>query len=118
MNVLQGYSFKARLVMLVSLTAVMMVGIGGMGLKGMLDSNASLDSLYHDRLVGAEQVGEVMALMRDNRIQLLLALQHDPQNSLQGLHPHPTGLHSDIVQGNITKISAVWQDYMAHTRGG
>jgi methyl-accepting chemotaxis protein len=117
MSLLQGYSFKARLVMLVSLAAVLMVGIGSMGLKGMLDSNASLDSLYHDRLVGTGQVGQVMALMRDNRVQLLLALQHDPQGRFHGLHTHPITLHSDIVQGNIAKISAIWQDYMTHPRG-
>ncbi|MDX1724349.1 MAG: methyl-accepting chemotaxis protein [Pseudomonas sp.] len=117
MNVLQGYSFKSRLVMLVSLTTVLMVGIGSMGLKGMLDSNASLDSLYHDRLVGTGQVGQIMALMRDNRVELLLALQHDPQNSFKDLHAHPITLHSDIVQGNIAKISAIWQDYMTHPRG-
>ncbi|MDX1366536.1 MAG: methyl-accepting chemotaxis protein [Pseudomonas sp.] len=117
MNVLQGYSFKARLVMLVSLAAVLMVGIGSMGLKGMLDSNASLDSLYRDRLVGTGQVGQIMALMRDNRVELLLALQHDPQNSFKDLHAHPVTLHSDIVQGNIAKISAIWQDFMTHPRG-
>src|SRR5690606_17766010 len=86
-------------------------------LKGMLHSNESLDSLYHDRLVGTGQVGQIMALMRDNRVELLLALQHDPQNSFKGQHTHPITLHSDIVQGNIAKIAAIWQDYMAHPRG-
>lgn len=117
MNVLQNFSFKTRLVMLVSLAAVLMVGIGSMGLKGMLNSNASLDNLYRNRLVGTGQVGEVMALMRDNRVQLLLALQHDPQNRFRALHTDPITLHSDIVQGNIAKIGAVWQDYMARPRG-
>jgi len=117
MNLLQNLSFKARLVMLVSLTAVLMVGIGSMGLKGMLDSNESLDSLYHDRLVGTGQVGQIMALMRDNRVQLLMALQHDPQNSFKDLHTHPITLHSDIVQDNIAKIGAIWQDYLTHPRG-
>ncbi|MES2821933.1 MAG: methyl-accepting chemotaxis protein [Pseudomonadota bacterium] len=117
MSVLQNFSFKTRLVMLVSLAAVLMVGIGSMGLKGMLDSNASLDTLYRDRLVGTGQVGQIMALMRDNRVQLLLALQHDPQSSFQGQHTHPITLHSDIVEANIAKIGAIWQDYMAHPRG-
>ncbi len=117
MSLLQSFSFKKRMVMLVSLSAVLMAGIGGVGLKGMLDSNASLDSLYHDRLVGTGQVGKIMALMQDSRVQLLLALQHDPQNSFKDLHTHPRTLHSDIVQGNITKISAIWQDYLTHPRG-
>jgi methyl-accepting chemotaxis protein len=117
MNLLQSFSFKTRLVMLVSLAAVLMVAIGSMGLKGMRDSNASLDNLYHDRLVGTGQVGQIMALMRDNRVQLLLALQHDPQNSFKDLHAHPITLHGDIVQDNIAKISAIWQDYMTHPRG-
>jgi methyl-accepting chemotaxis protein len=113
MSLLKNLSLKTRLVMLVSIAAVLMVGLSVVGLKGILDSNASLDSLYRERLVGTAQVGEIMALMRDNRIQLLLALQHDPKNSLQDQHKHPTSQHSDIVQGNISKIGSLWQDFMA-----
>jgi methyl-accepting chemotaxis protein len=116
MSLLQGFSFKARLIMLVSFSAVLMTGLGGIGLKGMLDSNDALDKMYRDSLVATAQVGQIMALMRDNRSELLLALQHDPQGSLQDQHKHPTSLHSDIVQGNIAKITAIWQDYMARPR--
>jgi methyl-accepting chemotaxis protein len=116
MSLLQGFSFKARLIMLVSLSAVLMTGLGSIGLKGMLDSNDALDKMYRDSLVATAQVGQIMSLMRDNRSELLLALQHEPQSILKDLHRHPTSLHSDIVQGNIAKISAIWQDYMERPR--
>jgi methyl-accepting chemotaxis protein len=112
MSLLQGFSFKARLIMLVSLSAVLMTGLGSIGLKGMLDSNDALDKMYRDSLVATAQVGDIMSLMRDNRSELLLALQHEPQSILKDQHKHPTSLHRDIVQGNIAKISAIWQDYM------
>jgi methyl-accepting chemotaxis protein len=116
MSLLQRFSFKARLIMLVSLSAVLMIGLGSVGLIGMLDSNDSLDKMYRDSLVASSHVEQIMTLMRDNRIHLLLALQHDPQSSLQDLHKHPTALHSDIVQDNIVKISAIWQEYVARPK--
>lgn len=117
MSVLNNFSIKTRLSALISFAALLMVVIGVLGLKGMLSSNASLNDVYRDQLISTGRISQIMALMRDNRIQLLLALQHDPRSGYEALHQHPVDLHVDMVEANIEKISVIWQAYMTGSRG-
>ncbi|MDP3978446.1 MAG: methyl-accepting chemotaxis protein [Pseudomonas sp.] len=117
MNALNNFSIKTRLIALISFAALLMVVIGVLGLKGMLSSNASLNDVYRDQLISTGRISQIMALMRDNRIQLLLALQHDPRSGYEALHKHPIDLHVDMVEANIEKISVIWQAYMTGSIG-
>ncbi|MDM8348655.1 methyl-accepting chemotaxis protein [Pseudomonas sp. sp1636] len=118
MRVLNNFSIKTRLIALIGFLALLMVVIGVIGLKGMFNSNESLNDVYRDQLVSTGRIGQIMSLLRDNRIQVLLALQHDPRSGYNSLHRHPVELHVDMIEANIEKISAIWQAYMADPRGG
>lgn len=117
MRALNNLSIKTRLIALISLLALLMVVMGVLGLKGMFNSNTSLNAVYRDQLVSTGRIGQIMSLLRDNRIQVLLALQHDPRSGYKSLHQHPVDLHVDMIDANIEKISAIWQAYMADSRG-
>ena len=117
MRALNNLSIKTRLIALISLLALLMVVMGVLGLKGMSNSNTSLNAVYRDQLVSTGRIGQIMSLLRDNRIQVLLALQHDPRSGYKSLHQHPVDLHVDMIDANIEKISAIWQAYMADSRG-
>jgi methyl-accepting chemotaxis protein len=96
--------------MLVSCLAV--ICVGGVGLVGMKASNSSIESLYKENLTNVTQLNKIMALMRDNRIQLLLSLQHDPKNpDIVKMHDHPLTFHTDQVMTNIDEISSLWKEY-------
>src|SRR3989338_7957834 len=113
MNFLQNFTIKARLVGLVLLSAILMLVIGALGVSGMGNTKDALNSVYLDRLIPTGQVSQITALLQDNRAQLLLSLQHDPASELSSRHNHALDTHLQVVQTNITKISALWQAYMA-----
>ncbi|HLD64918.1 MAG TPA: methyl-accepting chemotaxis protein [Pseudomonas sp.] len=113
MNFLQNFTIKARLVGLVLLSAILMLVIGALGVSGMGNTKDALNSVYLDRLIPTGQVSQITALLQDNRAQLLLSLQHDPASELSSRHNHSLDTHLQVVQTNITKISALWQAYMA-----
>ncbi|MFN3398173.1 MAG: Tar ligand binding domain-containing protein, partial [Sulfurimicrobium sp.] len=61
----------------------------------------------------ALQLVKIGRLMADNRIQLLLALQHDPRNPASSIHDHPISAHTDRVARNIAEIDQLWRQFRA-----
>ncbi len=111
---LNNTKIGVRLVLLVSVLLVMLVLIGVIGLRAMGKSNTSLQSSYQNRLEPTGTIGKIMLLMNDNRSQVMLALQHNPDNPLSKMHDHPLTMHTDTIIKNSDKISAAWQEYQKH----
>lgn len=105
-------TIKARLVFLVAFSAVLMLVIGGLGLLSMQTAETSLEEFYEHRLVPAGQLSEIIELMRENRSQLVFALQHDPESKTVSWHKHDVTMHTKTVEKNIAKITAIWQEFM------
>jgi len=81
------------------------------GLVGMKGSNREIESIYRKNLTIIQKTGRVMELMRNNRIQLLLALQHDPANpAIVSQHDHALTVHTDLVEKNINDISGIMKE--------
>ncbi len=112
MKLLQNFTIKSRLVFLVAFGALLQIIVSVNGLNGLGDAAESLHTVYQDRLIPTGQISTIIALMRDNRTQLLLSLQHEPSNPFSKMHDHPIGLHLDRVDTNIETISTLWQQYM------
>lgn len=101
---------KIMIMMLVGCLAVTCVGVAG--LLGMKASNRGIESLYRKNLANVTQLSQIMALMRDNRIQMLLSLQHDPKNpDIVRLHDHPLSFHTNQVMKNIEEMNTIWKEY-------
>ncbi|HUX63248.1 methyl-accepting chemotaxis protein [Sulfuricella sp.] len=107
----KNLSIRARLAMIMAFMAAMMLGGGGIGLFGIVMSNKALETTYRDRLEPSNMVNRIMLLMNENRSQIMLALQHNPENASAKMHDHPVGLHTDTMVKNRDEITAVWQDY-------
>ena len=81
----------------------------------MKSADDSIEILYKENLTNISQISQIMALMRDNRIQLLLALQHDPAKpEIVKMHDHPVTFHTDQVMKNIEEINAIWKEYTSN----
>ncbi len=103
---------KIQLILLGGWIFISLTGI--IGLIGMQDSNNEIQTIYQKNLVIMQKIGRVTELMRNNRIQLLLALQHDPANSdVVKLHDHELTVHTDLVTKNIEEISTIWKDVIS-----
>jgi methyl-accepting chemotaxis protein len=110
---LNRLTIKLRLILLVGFAVIGMLLLTAMGLNGMHHADQALGEVYKDRLIPSIQIGHILSLMRDNRTQLLLGLQHDPSSHTAAMHDHPVTLHSDQVRANIERISGLWKAYMA-----
>jgi len=107
---------KIMLILLVGALSVAVAGI--LGLAGMRASNDKIKALYQESLVQSAQLGGIMALMQDNRIQLLLTLQHDPGNpDIVKMHDHGQEMHTDKVTNGIEQINSAWAAYASGNLG-
>jgi methyl-accepting chemotaxis protein len=113
MSLLQNFSVKARLYFLVLITTTMLLIVGFVGLNGLNKTNSSLKTVYNDRLVPTDQLTRITDYMQANRTELLLAMQHAPQNSLAVMHSHDIETHFQAIQVNASEISQLWQEYIA-----
>ncbi|MEW6166026.1 MAG: methyl-accepting chemotaxis protein [Pseudomonadota bacterium] len=110
---LDNLTIKARLIGVLSILCLLLLGIGVQGLMGMRGINASLGSVYNDRLIPTGQLAQINLLMQENMRQLHLAAMHDPRLPESVLHDHPITMHIDVVHKNIEKIGEIWKAYMA-----
>lgn len=76
--------------------------VAGVGLWGMASARDSLKTLYDEALARALQSEEIVTYATRNRMEVLLAFQHDTQGALAHIHTHPVDMHKD----NITKNAA------------
>lgn len=112
MNLLQNLSIKVRLLLLVAVSLVVAAVIGISGINGMNTTNSSLETVYENRLRPAAILGEIIGLMRDNRVQQFAALQHDPNNEFSSMHNHDITMHVNTVNKNIERIGVIWNEYV------
>ncbi|RLJ18560.1 methyl-accepting chemotaxis protein [bacterium endosymbiont of Escarpia laminata] len=113
MNILNNLTIKTRLIFLVGFAAVSMVIISLLGINAMHHAEASLKTVYEDRLIPTGQISQIIELMRENRSQLLFALQHKPGSETAPFHKHDVTRHTDKVYKNIDEITRIWKAYMA-----
>ena len=95
---------SARLTILVSLLSALLVVLGGLGLRGVVQSNDALKSVYEQSTLPATQLGRINALVLRNRLAVHAALSN----------PTPANIErrSAEVESNIAAISTEWAAYM------
>jgi len=110
---LQNLTIKTRLLLLVGMAILLMVAIGTMGLNGMRNTSQSLNSVYQDRLTPTGAIGSIAYLLQENRTELLLSLQHDPDSAFSALHNHPLEQHLKQAEANTRFMSELWKEYLS-----
>jgi methyl-accepting chemotaxis protein len=114
-----NFSIKTKILIILLVGCISVVVAGVLGLVGMKASNRQIETLYKENLASVTQLSQIRGLMRDNRIQLLLSLQHDPKSpDTVKLHDHALTFHTDQVMKNIEEITAVWKEYTSGPMGG
>ncbi len=106
-------TIKLKLLLMGGMTGGFLILLGLVSFFSMGTTDAQLEQLYKGHLLGTEKIGRINELMRDNRIQLLLAAQHDPRNPSSKLHDHQLSVHTDQVAKNIEEITSIWEAYKA-----
>ena len=103
------FKISTRVAALAGLLSLLLLAIGSLGLWGISRSNDALRSMYEDNLIATGEVTQIQALLLRNRLAIAIAL----------ITPDPavTQTSSAEVEGNITAITRIWDDYMARPLG-
>ncbi|CAO3350702.1 methyl-accepting chemotaxis protein [Azospirillum melinis] len=97
-----------RLTLIFAFMILSMLAVGGVTLRGMSDSNASLKMVYEHRTVPAVQIGEILDHMRDN-VQTLQRLIVDTRD---GTDPKAMAQREERIAKNAATIDRLWADYV------
>jgi methyl-accepting chemotaxis protein-1 (serine sensor receptor) len=100
---IKNISIKARLIFLTALLSTVAIVVGVTGLANLGATNASLQTVYNDRLVALADLSHVLSLMQQNQNALLRA-------ALEGGDSRAA---VDEVEGRVKEISDQWAKYMA-----
>lgn len=106
-------TIKTRLISMIALTSIFIAIIGGSGLLALKGANDEMGVIFKENMVGVKNLAEIASLIRENRIQLLLAIQHNPSQASSKLHDHPVTVHLDLAENKIQEIDKVWETYTA-----
>jgi PAS domain S-box-containing protein len=112
-RLLDRLSLRARIWFGSGMLAAIVVAISALTLDGLADSKHALETMYNRQLQPADIANKVMLLLGDNRAQIMLGLQHDPQNAFAKLHDHPLDLHLQTTLQNRAEI----QQQLAELKG-
>ncbi|HMN91665.1 MAG TPA: methyl-accepting chemotaxis protein [Hydrogenophaga sp.] len=69
----------------------------GAGLFGMAKARDSLKYVHDERMAVASALSAINRNFYENRLQILLAFQHDPSGALNAIHDHPVGQHFEAI---------------------
>jgi len=108
---LKRLSIRARLMAILGLMVLLIVGGALIGTLGLKQSNESLEAAYAEHLVPAVAIAQMLERMGDNRAQIMLGLQHSPDNPYHKMHDHPVSLHLDAILKNREIINRLQSDY-------
>jgi methyl-accepting chemotaxis protein len=96
---------STRLIGLISLLAVLLLAIGGLGLFGISASNDALKTVYEDRTVPTAQLGKIESLILRNQLALNAALADPTAENIRE--------RMALIDANIAIVSKEWDAYMA-----
>ena len=92
--------------MLVAFVVSVLV-IAGIGLAGMSSASKSLKAVHDESMARSQLASESVEQTLNNRMQVLLSFQHDPNGELASIHDHPITEHLEAIAANQARANAI-----------
>lgn len=100
---LQNMTIKSRLIFIISLLSLLLISVGAVGLFGLNQSKAQLETIYQDRVVVLGHFSEILDKLQQVRMHALLAgNSRDTADARQ---------RAGQVVEEDRKISDLWQKF-------
>ena len=77
----------------------------GVGIWGLMQARDSLKEVHEQAMRRALLAEASIAYTVQNRLQVLLAFQHAPDNPLAAIHDHPVSVHLDAITATRAKAN-------------
>jgi len=106
-------TIKTRLISMIALTSIFIALIGGSCLFALKEADDDMAMMFKGNMAGVKYLAELGNKLRENRIQLLLAIQHDPRLASSKHHDHPVKVHLELVGKKNQEIASIWDTYLA-----
>jgi PAS domain S-box-containing protein len=100
---LRHLTLRPRLTLFAFVLAMLSALVGSVGIIGQATSNAQYESLINTHIIPATHLKQSLAALSEIRAQLLLALQHDPNQLFAKEHDHPLSFHHQQVEQQILR---------------
>jgi methyl-accepting chemotaxis protein len=114
------HSFKVaqRLAGIIGVAVTVTLIQAGIGLYELSGANDRMEEIYQDRMVPAEQMGQIKTLMLDNRTQLRIALSEvsidtSEQSLALKLDPEIATQSAAAIESNMQVDKELWLKYTA-----
>ncbi len=106
-------SIKTRIVITLGFLCLLIIVGAVMGFAGMSLGNHDLKRIHEESLTGADLIHRILARMNENRLEVALALQHDPAGPGADRHAHAITEHTEAIIRNRDEIDALWKRFQA-----
>jgi len=108
---LSNMTIKSRLITLVTVITVISLGIVVSAYIGFTKLQSETKDIADRRMHLVHTVNKIMYALADERAQLMLALQHNPENKVAKRHEnHPITKHFDLIQTDKNKLEEYFAD--------
>ncbi len=105
-------SIKARLIIAFSLFGLLLIVVGSMGLYTAHHNVELSNEGFKDKAAEGDVV-RIKYRMEEQRAQLLLALQHNPELPTSKLHDHPVSKHLEAIAAAQKRMRELLTGYQA-----
>ncbi len=106
LNLFKNFTVKSRLTFLIGFLSLLMMVIGGIGLRGMSKTNEGLRSVYKDRTVTMGLMFNISELQRENLMLIATALVNPNSEVIEQ--------NASELDQNIAEITKLWNAYLAN----
>ena len=89
--------------------------LAGFAWWGLSSAADSLHTVHDNRMAKADTLGDMALNVTRNRMEVLLAFQHDPQGQLHSVHDHALDVHYDNFSKHRTENNAWWDEIKSST---
>lgn len=115
----QKLNIGMRLYSLIGIALVVAITLGALGVVGLSQTQASLKTVYEDRVLPVKDLAMINELMIDSRVQMLFTINEAEIVSSTGSQPsrkmnaEDAKKAADDIGKNIETIQSLWKGYMA-----
>lgn len=106
-------NIQSRLWVLVAIFVIALVAVSGINIWGNQKMTVLIADMA-DLTKARNNTADMAGIIRDNRVQFLLTLQHNPDHpEIVKLHDHQTEFHLNNISKGRERVELLWQDLMS-----
>jgi len=109
-------SLRTRIQGVMALMALLIVLIAAVGMYALTACNNALLAAYDEHMAPSVALAKIVERLGDNRAQIMLGLQHSPDNKYNSMHDHPVTLHIETTLKNREIIEGLRATYEKRTK--